>query len=51
MNKSQQLSGYASSRNSFRVVVSDIALEPRGSAEWTVAGKIRKGRQVTTLNV
>jgi hypothetical protein len=28
-----------------------IAFEPRGTTKWTVAGEIRKRRQITTLNV
>jgi hypothetical protein len=33
------------------ITISDVRLEPRGSPKWTVAGKIRDGCQVTTLNV
>ena len=28
-----------------------IGLEPRGSPKWTMAGKIRNRRQITTLNI
>jgi hypothetical protein len=35
----------------FGIAVSEIGLEPRGSAEGTVAGKIRNRRQVSALHV
>jgi hypothetical protein len=34
-----------------RIAVSAMGLEPGGSAEWAVAGKIRNGRQIAALKV
>jgi hypothetical protein len=40
-----------SSWKSFGIRSEGIAIEPSGPSKWTVAGEIRKGRQITTLNV
>jgi hypothetical protein len=35
----------------FGIVARGIAVEPCGSAKWTMASEIRKGRYIATLNV
>ena len=43
--------GSATNQRLFGVVVSPMRFEPRGSAKWAVAGKVRNGRQVHNSNV
>jgi hypothetical protein len=38
-------------RDLFGIVARGIAVEPCGSAKWTMASEIRKGRYIATLNV
>lgn len=38
-------------RASFGIAVRSIAVEPSSPSKWTVAGEIRKGRQITALHV
>jgi hypothetical protein len=43
--------GWAELRDLSGIAISAMEVEPRGSSKWAVAGKIRKGRQITVLNL